>query len=113
MKLSVCAVVATAGLVLMAAGPKPSAPHPGSFRLKSTSVVLPPDDVQFPGANADAVNANCLACHSASMTLAQPKRSAAEWTETVHKMQTAFKAPIEDDQVPAIVAYLSGLKPSK
>ncbi len=38
--------------------------------FKSVSVDWPGDDKQFPGgAEADAINNNCLACHSADMVL--------------------------------------------
>ena len=41
--------------------------------LKSVSVDLPPGDEMFPnGPGADAINNNCLACHSADMVLNQP-----------------------------------------
>jgi hypothetical protein len=44
--------------------------------ITSTNVELPPGDALFPGgSNADAINRNCLACHSADMVLNQPALS--------------------------------------
>ena len=53
---------------------------PQTFVLKSVSVELPTSDITFPGgAAADAINANCLACHSAGMVLTQPNLAKAAW----------------------------------
>ena len=46
--------------------------------LKSMNVDLPFGDRMFPdGPGSDAVNGNCLACHSAGMVLTQPALSPA------------------------------------
>ena len=75
--------------------------------LKSVSVTLPDPSTMFPGgAEADAVNDNCLACHSAEMVLNQAPQPKATWEAEVHKMIAVYKAPIEDSDVPAIVDYL-------
>ena len=74
--------------------------------LKSVTVDLPTGDRMFTGAGADAVNNNCLACHSAGMVLNQPALTRAAWQAEVHKMITVYKAPIDDADVPAILAYL-------
>ena len=75
--------------------------------LKSVTVDLPAGDRQFPGgAAADAINNNCTACHSPGMVLNQPNLPKATWEAEVHKMISVYKAPIEDADVPAIVAYL-------
>ncbi len=81
--------------------------------LKSVSVDLPAGDRMFPGAQADAINNNCLACHSAGMVLNQPDLSKATWEAEVHKMISVYKAPIDDADVPAIVAYLVETKGAK
>jgi cytochrome c5 len=68
----------------------------------------------FPGdAKADAINNNCLACHSAGMVLTQPVLSRAEWQSEVEKMRSTYKAPVEASDVPAIVDYLVALKDLK
>jgi len=75
--------------------------------LKSVSVELPNGDRMFPdGPGADAVNGNCLACHSAGMVLNQPAMSKAQWEAEVNKMRTAYKAPIDSKDVAPIVDYL-------
>ena len=74
--------------------------------LKSTSVDLPAGDGQFPGQGADAVNNNCLACHSTEMVLTQPALPKTTWEAEVHKMITVYKAPIDEKDVGAIVDYL-------
>jgi hypothetical protein len=79
--------------------------------LKSVSVDLPPGDDMFPnGPGADAINNNCLACHSADMVLNQPALSKAQWEAQVNLMRTAYKAPIDPKDVGAIVDYLVSIK---
>jgi cytochrome c5 len=79
--------------------------------LKSVSVDLPPGDGMFPnGPGSDAVNNNCLACHSADMVLNQPALSKAQWEAQVNLMGTAYKAPIDPKDVDAIVDYLVSMK---
>lgn len=79
--------------------------------LESVSVDLPPGDDLFPGGpGADAINNNCLACHSADMVLSQPSFPRAQWDAVVHKMLTAYKAPIDPKDVNAIVDYLASVR---
>jgi mono/diheme cytochrome c family protein len=77
-----------------------------SIVLKSTKVEYPASDATFPGEGADAINNNCLACHSADHVLNQPPLSKEAWEEVVHKMVTAYKAPISPDDEKQIVEYL-------
>jgi cytochrome c553 len=82
--------------------------------IKSTSVELPSGDSLFPGdAKADAINNNCLACHSADMVLNQPALPRATWEAEVHKMIKVYGAPVDDTDVPAIVDYLASTKGTK
>jgi cytochrome c5 len=75
--------------------------------LNSGSVDLPAGDRMFPeGPGSDAVNNNCLACHSADHVLNQPSLSREAWQEVVNKMITAYKAPVSPDDAKAIVNYL-------
>jgi len=74
--------------------------------IKSTSVDLPAGDSLFPGPGADAINNNCLACHSPDMVLNQPALPKATWEAEVRKMIAAYKAPVEEADVGAIVDYL-------
>jgi hypothetical protein len=83
----------------------------GGVTLHSVNVEFPDPGRMFPGDNkAEAINNNCLACHSAGMVLTQPALSRAEWQSEVEKMRSTYKAPIEESDVPAIVDYLVVLK---
>jgi hypothetical protein len=78
--------------------------------LKSTKVEYPTSDAMFQGQGADAINNNCLACHSADHVMNQPLLSEEGWKEVVHKMVTAYKAPITPDDEKLIVDYLVKVK---
>jgi cytochrome c553 len=79
--------------------------------IKSTTVDLPAGDDLFPGgASADAINQNCLACHSSDMVLNQPALPRATWEAEVHKMINTYKAPVDSDDVAPIVDYLVKIK---
>jgi mono/diheme cytochrome c family protein len=83
----------------------------GELSLRSVSVDLPSGDRMFPGGSgADAINNNCLACHSAGMVLNQPALPKAEWEAEVDKMRTAYKAPIDAKDIDAILDYLVSIK---
>ena len=100
-------VAAVLGLVLLS--------HPGQTAtitaLKSPKVDVPASDAMFPaGPGSDAINNNCLACHSADHVLNQPSLSRTAWQEVVNKMITAYKAPVSADDAKAIVDYLARTK---
>ncbi|HLG82841.1 MAG TPA: cytochrome c [Bradyrhizobium sp.] len=78
--------------------------------LKSTTVDLPAGTALFPGEGADAINNNCLACHSPDMVLNQPALPRATWDAEVHKMINVYKAPVDEKDVGAIVDYLARTK---
>jgi hypothetical protein len=85
-----------------------------SSELKSVKIDLPDSDRMFPeGPASDAINNNCLACHSADMVLNQPALSKQAWAAEVNKMINSYKAPIAPQDVGAIVEYLTGLKGAK
>jgi hypothetical protein len=90
------AVLAVAALALIAAGP--------------VGIELPVADAMFPdiagGPSADAINNNCLACHSTEMVTNQPRLTAAEWAASVAKMRSVYKAPIDPQDDAAIIAWL-------
>ena len=73
---------------------------------KSLSVNLPDGTEPFAGPDADAINQNCLACHSADMVLNQPAMTKPAWQAEVAKMIATYKAPVAPQDVDAIVAYL-------
>jgi mono/diheme cytochrome c family protein len=78
--------------------------------LKSVTVDLPDSERTFPGPGADAVNNNCLACHSAGMVLNQPVLTKSAWQAEVTKMIQNYKAPVSEEDVAAIVDYLASMK---
>ena len=90
------------------------APMPGradsSLMLKSVKVDLPDDAEMFTDSGSDAINNNCLACHSASMVLNQPALPKAVWQAEVDKMIKVYKAPVADEDAAAIVDYLARTK---
>jgi hypothetical protein len=80
----------------------------GGTTLRSVNVEFPDPGRLFPGGDkAEAINNNCLACHSAGMVLTQPYLSRAEWQSEVDKMRNVYKAPIAAEDVAAIVDYLA------
>ena len=78
--------------------------------LKSVTVDLPDSGRMFPGPGSDAINNNCLACHSAGMVLNQPVLSKSAWQAAVTKMINTYKAPVSEDDAAAIVDYLTRAK---
>jgi hypothetical protein len=102
-------------IVILPAQAQPA--HPGGTTVAVAGVMLhsdhfdlPTGERMFPGADADAINNNCLACHSAGMVLTQPALTRSAWQAEVEKMRTQFKAPVAEEDVPAIVAYLASHK---
>jgi hypothetical protein len=95
---AVLSTVTVLGLALL--------PYPGQAAsittLKSLKLDVPTSDTMFPaGPGSDAINNNCLACHSADHVLNQPSLSRAAWQEVVNKMITAYKAPVSPDDAKA------------
>ncbi len=75
-----------------------------------TSTIALPGDLGMafkPGAGAEVAERYCLQCHSSAYVSRQPLLSSAQWTAEIKKMRTAFGAAIPDDQVPALVTYLT------
>jgi hypothetical protein len=95
--------VAVLGLIVL--------PHLGQAAtlttLNSLKLDVPTSDAMFPaGPGSDAINNNCLACHSADHVLNQPSLPRDAWQEVVNKMIKAYKAPVSPDDAKAIVDYL-------
>jgi hypothetical protein len=101
--------------VLLGVATMPPVAHAAtSLELKPVKIDLPDSDKMFPaGPGSDAINNNCLACHSAGMVLNQPALSKQAWTAEVNKMINNYKAPIAAEDVGAIVDYLTALKGAK
>jgi cytochrome c553 len=82
-----------------------------TFSQKVVKFDQPTSDRSFAsGPGSDAINDNCLICHSAGMVLNQPIASKAEWRGVVEQMRTAFKAPIDPKDVDAIADYLFSIR---
>jgi cytochrome c5 len=117
--IHLAALVLTLGIVLGGeARPSSAADNStvtaGGVTLHSVGADFPDPGRLFPGGDsANAINNNCLACHSSGMVLTQPKLSRAEWQAEVEKMRKTYKAPIGDEDVPAIVDYLVSLTSGK
>jgi mono/diheme cytochrome c family protein len=65
--------------------------------------------VAFPikmGTGFDAVQANCLTCHSFGYIINQGRQSKAFWREKVDKMIIHFKAPMDEAAAVAVTNYL-------
>ena len=102
------------GASAQGSGAQPSTASAGGTTLRSVSVHFPDPGNPFPGDKAaDAINNNCLACHSAGMVLTQPHLSSADWQAEIDKMRIVYKAPIAETDVPAIVDYLVKLNTTK
>lgn len=93
------------GLAALAALAGAGAAAPVAIELPSEFMPYP----DLPGASAEAMNANCLACHSAEMVLTQPRLSSAEWVAEVAKMRAVYKAPIDAGDDAAIIAWLTAM----
>jgi len=92
----------------------PSAVTAAGITLHSVSIELPASDRMFAGGSAaEAINNNCLACHSVGMVLNQPNLSQAAWHAEVEKMRAQYKAQVDEQDVPAIVAWLASHKGAK
>jgi cytochrome c5 len=77
---------------------------------KTVAVNLPNGLEPYTGPGADAINNNCLACHSRDMVLNEPSMPKAAWEAEVAKMRNVYKAPVAASDVPAIVDYLVRIK---
>ena len=85
--------------------------RPPAVAFQDASITLPDDPVDLPDLpGRDAVIENCTACHSPSTMLQQPRVPREKWESIVGKMQTLYKAPVDDAAVPAIVDYLVAMQ---
>jgi hypothetical protein len=77
---------------------------------ETARIELPPgDDVLPDRRNAEAVDRNCLSCHSTETILNQPALSREVWKAEIDKMRTAFGAQIDPDADDDILAYLTSI----
>lgn len=71
---------------------------------------LPPgDDVLPDRRDAEAVDRNCLSCHSTETILNQPALSRDVWKAEIDKMRTAFGAQIAPEADDDILSYLTSI----
>src|SRR5437763_1521649 len=71
-------------------------------------IQLPPETGAFKqDTGAEIANGQCLTCHSVEYVLMQPPMPRAFWKGSVQKMQQKYGAPIPDEQVEAVVDYLT------
>jgi hypothetical protein len=77
---------------------------------QTAMIELPPgDDVLPDRLGAEAVDRNCLSCHSTETILNQPALSRDIWKAEIDKMRTDFNAQISPDADEAILAYLTSI----
>lgn len=87
-----------------------SGSSPPSLQMRALNVHLPVSTAVFPaGQGASIANSQCLICHSAEMVLFQPRRTQAQWTESINKMRAVYGAPIPAEQVDALAVYLASV----
>lgn len=83
----------------------------GAALAAPKTITLPPDSAQLrpsPLPGYAKAQADCTACHSAEYMLYQPPNATrAYWDAMTKRMKAVFKAPFSDDDIPAIVDYLS------
>jgi cytochrome c553 len=88
----------------------PSSVSVGGITLRSVSVVLPESQRTFAGEGmAEAINKDCLICHSAGMVLTQPEISPSQWKAEEEKMRSVYDAPINPKDDDVIADYLAKL----
>jgi len=81
---------------------------PASIELPFSDAIFVDLGAGQPG--SDAINDNCLACHSAEMVLNQPHLSRIEWQAEVAKMRNVYKAPTNTNDDAAIVDWLVAMQ---
>lgn len=104
--LAIGVALAAGGALFMGTGVA-STPPLAITGLKSQAITLPEDAAMFSGPQAEALNNNCLACHSVSMIAAQPPLTEAQWRAIVLKMRDVYKVPIGDGDIEPIVTGLA------
>ncbi|MFG1280976.1 SorB family sulfite dehydrogenase c-type cytochrome subunit [Xanthobacter autotrophicus] len=98
---SLAVAVAIAGTV--------TGPLAGLASANPLTYELPEETTVFkPGPGIEAAENNCAACHSADYITTQPPHMGRPfWEAEVHKMISAYHAPIDDTDAKAIDDYLA------
>jgi sulfite dehydrogenase len=80
----------------------------GLIRAAALDIQLPPETVAFKqDVGAEIANGQCLTCHSVEYVVIQPPMQRAFWKAEVVKMQQKYGAQIPEEQVEAVVNYLT------
>ena len=80
----------------------------GLARAAALDIQLPPETGAFKqDIGAELANGQCLTCHSVEYVVIQPPMQRAFWKAEVQKMQQKYGAPIPQEQVEAVVDYLT------
>ncbi|AJG24306.1 c-type cytochrome [Cupriavidus basilensis] len=78
---------------------------------QALEITLPPETARYTPSDLPGfrlVQQNCMTCHSAQYVLTQPPSSPrGYWEATVKKMKKPFGAPFADEDIPAMVDYLT------
>ncbi len=83
----------------------------GAPAVHALEITLPPETARYTPSELPGyqlVRQNCMTCHSAQYVLTQPPSSPrGYWDATVRKMKKPFGAPFPDEDIPAMVDYLT------
>jgi hypothetical protein len=80
----------------------------GALVFSAEKFQLPPETAKLKSASGvQLATAQCLLCHSADYISTQPRLSRTAWTAAVVKMKDKYGAPIQTNNIPALVDYLS------
>ena len=94
-RMAACTTLCVASLAALAA--------PKTIELPADGVKL--KESTLPG--YALAQSQCVACHSAEYMRYQPATAARPyWDAMTKRMKLVFKAPVNDDDIPAIVDYL-------
>ena len=112
--MTMAAAACLALALLLAPGALAKTTHkakpPSAMQGDIATIDLPPgDDVLPDRRGAEAVDRNCLLCHSTETILNQPALSPDVWKAEIDKMRAAFGAKIDPDAEDAILAYLTAI----
>ena len=79
-----------------------------SVQAFALDIQLPPETGAFKqDVGAEIANGQCLTCHSVEYVVIQPPMQRAFWKAEVQKMQQKYGAQIPEEQVEAVVDYLT------
>ena len=73
-------------------------------------ITIPPETAAYQPSNLPGyqlAQRNCMTCHSAQYVATQPPSSRTYWEATVKKMKKPFGAQFPEEDIPALVDYLS------